>query len=70
MFLDFEVGMDVPADIYWVYMIQLGFYFHSIFASLFMDEVRRDFVAIIFHHVLTICLISFSLTIRYSKIKS
>ena len=56
--------MPVPQDIYTLYMAEAGFYFHSIYASLFMDEWRRDSILMIVHHILTNSLILFSLAFR------
>lgn len=60
--------MPVPGDIYWLYAVEGGFYFHSIYATLFMDMWRRDSVAMIIHHALTLTLIGFSYSIRYHRI--
>ena len=56
--------MVVQSDIYTLYIIQGGFYFHSIFGTIFMDMWRADSVLMIMHHVLTLALIMFSLAIR------
>ncbi|KAK2161051.1 hypothetical protein LSH36_122g08000 [Paralvinella palmiformis] len=49
----------IPDEIYWYYMIELGFYW-SLVLSLFMDVKRKDFVEMIIHHVATIGLMCFS----------
>ena len=56
--------MEVPSDIRWLYLTECGFYFHSIYATLFMDTKRKDFVVMLVHHVLTLMLLSFSYVIR------
>ena len=60
-----NIGIEVPYDIYVLYAIQVGFYFHSIYGTVFMDIWRRDSVVMILHHVLTLCLLVFSISIRY-----
>ncbi|KAK2146725.1 hypothetical protein LSH36_586g01019 [Paralvinella palmiformis] len=49
----------IPGEIYWYYMVELGFYWSLVF-SLFMDVKRKDFVEMIIHHVVTIALLSFA----------
>ena len=56
--------MPVPQDIYMLYVVEAGFYFHSIYATLFMDQWRRDSILMIAHHVLTNLLIFFSFAFR------
>ncbi|XP_074613865.1 ceramide synthase 1-like [Acropora palmata] len=61
-------GMPVAQDIYVVYVVQAGFYLHSIYATVFMDQWRRDFILMILHHILTFALLTFSFAIRYHRI--
>ena len=64
----FPVGLtptiDVPADIKWLYLVEAGFYIHSIYATIFMDEWKKDSIAMLIHHVLADALIMFSLSFR------
>ncbi|KXJ13604.1 ceramide synthase 1 [Exaiptasia diaphana] len=60
--------VEIPSDIYILYVIQTGFYLHSIYATFFMDKWRKDSIVMILHHVLTICLLAFSFAIRYHNI--
>ncbi|XP_065841997.1 ceramide synthase 1-like [Oscarella lobularis] len=61
-------GINVPRDIYVIYVAQLGFYIHSLYATFFLDEKRKDHFMMAFHHVVSIFLIVFSLAIRYHNI--
>lgn len=61
-------GMPVAQDIYVVYVVQAGFYLHSIYATVFMDQWRRDFILMILHHILTFALLTFSFAIRYCEL--
>eukprot|EP01135_Chromosphaera_perkinsii_P003540 Nk52_evm13s247 gene=Nk52_evmTU13s247 len=61
-------GMYVEPKLYWLYMIQLGFYFHSVYATYFMDERRNDHYAMVIHHIVTILLIGFSYCTRYHRV--
>jgi sphingoid base N-stearoyltransferase len=65
---DWELGMSVPDDITLIYFIECGFYLHSVYATLFMDAKRKDFLVMIIHHVLTMVLITVSYATRYHKI--
>ena len=60
--------MLVPDDIKLLYFLECAFYVHSIYATFCMDQIRKDFIAMIIHHVLTIALIMFSYSTRYHKI--
>ncbi|XP_065841448.1 ceramide synthase 1-like [Oscarella lobularis] len=55
----------VPNDVYGLYISQLGFYVHSFYATFFMDDIRKDFLIMVAHHVISIFLIGFSLAVRY-----
>ena len=56
--------MKIPSDIAFLYYVECGFYLHSIYATLYMDEKRKDFVVMLIHHVLTLTLIIVSYTTR------
>ena len=64
IFVDFTLGMAVPDGIYWLYMLQMGFYVHCVYASLYLETIRRDFLALMFHHFLTLGLLSYSYAVR------
>ncbi|XP_064647648.1 ceramide synthase 5-like isoform X2 [Lineus longissimus] len=49
----------VSSDLYWYYMIELGFYVALAF-SLMTDVRRKDFYEMIIHHIATIGLLTFS----------
>ncbi|XP_074661959.1 ceramide synthase 1-like [Tubulanus polymorphus] len=65
---DWSPQLPVPALVYWLYMIQLSFYIHSVYGTLFMDQWRSDSIVMLFHHFLTLCLIAFSHANRFFKI--
>ncbi|XP_006822803.1 ceramide synthase 1-like [Saccoglossus kowalevskii] len=68
IFADWSNGMEVPLDIYIIYVYQCGFYVHSIYASIYVDVIRSDFYLVMAHHILTIMLLAFSYIVRYHKI--
>jgi len=62
--LDWSPGMNVPFDIRLMYFVQCGFYLHSVYGTLYMDYKRKDFFAMLLHHVLTMVLIFVSYATR------
>lgn len=65
---DWSIGMPVPDEIKWIYFVECGFYVHSVYGTLYMDEKRKDFLVMLVHHFLTLILIVFSYGTRYHKI--
>jgi len=57
----------VPADVYWYYMIELGFYTTLLFSQ-FADVQRKDFWEQFIHHIATISLMSFSWSVNYVRV--
>ena len=47
-------------DVKQMYALELGYYYSSLFACLFIDHKRSDYKILITHHVITIFLMSFS----------
>jgi ceramide synthetase len=60
--------MDIPWEITLIYYIECGFYLHSIYGTIYMDIVRKDFYVMLIHHILTMTLIIVSYATRYHKI--
>ena len=59
-FLDWAPCESTPYDVYIIYMVQFGFYVHAIYATLYLDQWRKDSLVMIFHHLICICLLVFS----------
>ena len=57
------IAVDDKA-MYWLYMIQMGFYLHCAYASVYLETIRRDFIILMMHHVLTLGLLLFSFMVR------
>ena len=66
--LDWSACMPIPMDIRVLYSVECGFYLHSIYATLYMDERRKDFVVMLCHHVLTLVLIIVSYATRQAML--
>lgn len=58
--------MDIPFDVKLLYFIETGFYFHSIYATIYMDEKRKDYILMLLHHIATISLLTLSFGFRYT----
>lgn len=65
---DWKPGIPITSDVYWLYMIQMGFYLHCVYATLFIETRRKDFLVLMIHHFLTLSLLLFSLAVRFQKI--
>ena len=62
--LEIVPGITVEPSLYWLYMLQIGFYAHCVYASVFIETIRRDFAILMLHHFLTIGLLVFSYAVR------
>ena len=62
--IGWEKGGQVEPEIYWLFMFQLGFYLHFLYATVFVNTKRKDFAVLVLHHVLTITLIAWSYAVR------
>ena len=60
-----KIDAVVPFSIYIAYMVQISFYVHSVYATLFIDVWRKDSIVMLLHHFVTMFLISFSYIFRY-----
>ena len=57
----------VTDDIYWYYVIEIGFYL-SLLVSQFTDVKRKDFWQMFLHHVITLSLLSYSFICNFTRI--
>lgn len=62
--LDWEHDMKIDPGLHWLYMFEMGFYLHSLYATVYVETIRKDFVVLILHHILTVGLLFFSYVIR------
>nr|CAB3230101.1 ceramide synthase 1 [Phallusia mammillata] len=67
-FYGWDLHGVVPKEIYIAYLIQLSFYVHSVYATLYIDMWRKDSVVMLAHHVVTMLLIAFSYVFRYTNV--
>jgi len=59
----------LTSDIYWYYLIELGFYY-ALLGSQFADTKRKDFWQMFVHHVVTITLLTFSYVCNFTRVGS
>ena len=64
LLLDWKFDMAIPDDIRYLYYLESGFYFHALYATVFMDVWKKDSIAMLIHHVLANALIIFSMATR------
>lgn len=55
----------VEASIYWLNMLEVGFYLHCLYAMVFLEPMREDFGVMMLHHVVAILGLLSSYTFRY-----
>ena len=69
MWSDFSgVSTKIPPDVFFIYVLQCGYYVHCVYANTVLDVHRTDFWALMLHHVVTLILISFSYAARYHNV--
>ncbi|XP_053208711.1 ceramide synthase 1-like [Panonychus citri] len=61
---DYSMSLDIPKEIYNIFLIEIGFYLHSLYATIFVDHWRRDSLVLIGHHIVASFLLVFTLSIR------
>ena len=59
---------EIAADVFFIYVLQCGYYVHCVYANIVLDVHRSDFWALMLHHVVTLSLISFSYAARYHNV--
>ncbi|CAK8677886.1 unnamed protein product [Clavelina lepadiformis] len=62
---DWQLHSVVNWDIYCIYMFQISHYLHCIYATLVLEEWRKDSVVMLIHHLVSIILIVNSYLFRY-----
>lgn len=66
--LVWELGNNMEFDTYWIYMIELGWYSHSILTHIFIDDRKKDFVVMCIHHFVTWALLFMSFQCGFFRI--
>jgi ceramide synthetase len=61
-------GEPVDMSLRWLYIVQIGFYIHCAYATVFLETIRQDFIVLMLHHGLTVSLLLYSFSVRYHKI--
>lgn len=58
-------GQPVEPGVYWLFVFEVGFYLHYLYAMAFLDKRQKDFAILLLHHVLTILLIIGCYSLRF-----
>ena len=58
----------IPPDVFFIYVLQCGYYVHCVYANIILDIHRSDFWALMIHHVVTLSLITFSYATKYHNV--
>ena len=59
---------NLTNDIWWYYMLELGLNLSLSISILIFDTKRKDFFMMLFHHMMTVSLISLSWTLNFFKV--
>ncbi|KAL3317867.1 Ceramide synthase 1, partial [Cichlidogyrus casuarinus] len=68
IFTESYYDRKVPSFVKFIYVLQSAFYLHSTYATLFMDYIRSDFLALMMHHAVTCALLILSYFMMFYKI--
>lgn len=62
--IGYVLGLEIKLELYCLYILQIGFYLHCIYALVFIETIRKDFPVLMLHHFLTLGLLVYSLGVR------
>lgn len=60
-----SIRMAISSGIWWVYVLQMGWYVHCTYAHVFLDKRKRDFWQMLAHHIVTLLLLFGSMITGY-----
>lgn len=63
-YLDWQFSKALPFEYHVLYVAQLSFYLHSIYALIAIDRWRKDSLVVALHHVIAVLLIFFGFSTR------
>ncbi|CAG2162999.1 unnamed protein product [Oppiella nova] len=65
---DYSINDSIPANVRTLYLIEISFYIHSIYAVIFLDEWRKDSLVMFSHHIITLALLTLSLATKAHRV--
>lgn len=65
---DFSIDDVLPENVRILYLIEISFYIHSIYAVLCLDEWRKDSLVMFAHHIITLSLLTLSLATKAHRV--
>jgi len=64
IFNEWSMDKQIPLHYYIIQAVQLSFYIHSLYATIFLDNWRKDSYILFYHHIITCFLLLFVFSIR------
>lgn len=61
-------NQPISDSIYWVYMLEMGWYLYGAYAHVFIEPRKRDFWEMLLHHIAAFVLLYVSLNLGYFKV--
>lgn len=68
LYLDWQFTEELPLEYRVLYVVQLGFYLHSTYALIVLDQKRKDSMVMVVHHMIAMILIFFGFSNRAHKV--
>jgi len=65
---NYSMNDVVPNNMHILYLIEISFYIHSIYAVVCLDEWRKDSLVMFIHHIITFLLLSLSFVIKGHRV--
>jgi len=59
---------NISEDVWWYYISETGFYWSLLLSTFAFDVRRSDYMQMMLHHSVTICLLSMSFTINFVRV--
>lgn len=67
-YLDWQFNKALPIEYHVLYVVQLSFYMHSIYATVVLDCWRKDSIVMLVHHFIAMSLIFFGFSTRAHQV--
>jgi len=57
-------GMVIPSSAYNLMVLEMGFYLHGIYSTMYLDVLKKDYYTLLLHHLLACVIIISAYAIR------
>lgn len=65
--LGWDPVSTIEPGIHWLYMVEMGFYLHCCYATVYLETIRKDFALMMTHHIVTLGLLLVSHIVRSAQ---